>query len=195
MSKDTPRIEVRKISELTPDAYNANRGTERGHAMLGRSLEKFGAGRSVLVDKALRIIAGNKTTEGFGAQGGEEVILVHTTGNQLVAVVRDDLDLENDPHARELAYADNRTVQVDLDFDPDQIARDQKLGIDLGDWFTSDEIAKLLGTLDGASNLDPGEDRYREQYGVIVICADEAEQEQVYSTLQGQGYNVRVVVT
>lgn len=45
------------------------------------------------------------------------------------------------------------------------------------------------------ADFDPGEDRYREQYGVIVICSDEAEQAQVYERLHGEGYTVRVVVT
>lgn len=36
---------------------------------------------------------------------------------------------------------------------------------------------------------------YREQYGVIVICADEAEQERVYEALKDEGYTCRVVTT
>jgi hypothetical protein len=48
---------------------------------------------------------------------------------------------------------------------------------------------------DDASNLDPGDGRYKEQYGVIVICESEQEQERVYTTLRDQGYTCRVVVT
>ena len=36
---------------------------------------------------------------------------------------------------------------------------------------------------------------YKEQYGVIVMCADEAEQETVYNTLMDMGYNCKVVAT
>jgi hypothetical protein len=46
-----------------------------------------------------------------------------------------------------------------------------------------------------APNLDPGEGRYKEQYGVIIICESEAEQERTYTALTGQGYTCRVVVT
>jgi len=36
---------------------------------------------------------------------------------------------------------------------------------------------------------------YKEQFGVIVICESEKEQEAVYTKLAGEGYNVRVVKT
>lgn len=35
--------------------------------------------------------------------------------------------------------------------------------------------------------------KYREQYGVIVICRDSSHQEQVYKGLKDQGHKVRVV--
>lgn len=41
----------------------------------------------------------------------------------------------------------------------------------------------------------PSRDRYREQYGVVVICADEADQQRVYDDLKARGYTLRVVVT
>lgn len=34
---------------------------------------------------------------------------------------------------------------------------------------------------------------YKEQYGVIVMCKDEAQQERVYNELHAQGYEVKVV--
>lgn len=39
------------LADLTPDAQNANRGTERGAYMVEESLRQFGAGRSILVDR------------------------------------------------------------------------------------------------------------------------------------------------
>lgn len=35
--------------------------------------------------------------------------------------------------------------------------------------------------------------KYREQYGVIVICRDPVHQEQVYKNLKKQGHTLRVV--
>jgi len=36
---------------------------------------------------------------------------------------------------------------------------------------------------------------YQEQYGVIVMCEDEAHQQEVYETLSGMGYECKVVAT
>lgn len=59
-----------------------------------------------------------------------------------------------------------------------------------------DGLAVDMGIIPAdAPNLDPGEGRYQEQYGVIVICQSESDQEEAYNTLKGQGYNCRVVVT
>lgn len=136
------------MSELLPDEHNANKGTARGTAAIENSLQRNGAGRSILLDKNLRIIAGNKTQGKFGEIGGEEVILVHTTGHQLVAVVRDDLDLETDAQARELAYADNRTSELDLIWDAAQLAADLEAGtIDLSGMFRDDELERLTASL------------------------------------------------
>jgi DNA modification methylase len=156
------------ISKLTPDARNANKGTERGNYMLGYSLETFGAGRSLLLDKNLNIIAGNKTHGKAGEQGIENVILVHTTGDQLVAVVRDDLDI-NSKEARGLAIADNQVAVVDIAFDGEELARLQLEGVDLGPMFREDELDALFddaagigGDGDGTEAPEPQIDRAEE---------------------------------
>lgn len=93
----------KKLADLTPDAKNANRGTERGGQMVEDSLRTYGAGRSILIDKHGVIIAGNKTAEHAGSIGFEDVIIVPTDGTKLVAVQRTDLDLATDQAAKELA--------------------------------------------------------------------------------------------
>lgn len=134
-------METISIHDLEPDNNNANRGTERGRYMIERSLEKLGAGRSILLDKNGKIIAGNKTAETAAEIGLEDVVIVRTKGEKLVAVMREDLDLDdNTGKARELAYADNRAGQVSLDFDPDVIKSDLEAGVELTDWFTSFEL-------------------------------------------------------
>ena len=49
-----------RIDELVPDDRNANKGTQRGLGMLEKSLRQYGAGRSVLIDKNGKIIAGKQ---------------------------------------------------------------------------------------------------------------------------------------
>ena len=184
-----------KLSELTPDHSNANRGTERGRYALEASLRKYGAGRSILIDRNGRIIAGNKTAETAADVGIDDVIVVQTDGRQVVAVQRTDLDLDSN-EARELAYADNRVGQLDLDFDPAQILADINAGVNLDQFWRKDELDELLADLQ-PKNIEPAitETAYREQYGVIVICQDEAEQEAVYNQLSAEGLTCKVVVT
>jgi len=112
------------------------------------SLRKYGAGRSILLDKAGRIIAGNKTAENAAAIGLEDVVVVETDGTKLVAVKRTDLDLtDDDTGARALAYADNRVAEVGLEWDVEAVFADMEAGIELGDFFREDELAELLGDI------------------------------------------------
>jgi ParB-like chromosome segregation protein Spo0J len=61
------------------------------------------------------------------------------------------------------------------------------------------ELAEGAGLYVPVGGIDPSlipeGDRYKEQYGVIIICADEPEQQKVYEALAADGYMCRVVVT
>ena len=142
-----------KLSDLVPDQHNANKGTARGQSVLEDSLQQLGAGRSILVDKNGAVIAGNKTLETATAAGFEDVLVVETDGKQLVAVKRTDLDLSTDPQARKLAYADNRTSELGLEWDPEVIAQDM-LEIDDIPGFTADELAALVSLPLGADGKE-----------------------------------------
>ena len=136
------KARIVKISELLPDEHNANQGTERGGALLEKSLAQYGAGRSILIDKNNRIIAGNKTHGKAGEIGLDEVIVIETDGKQLVAVKRTDLDIE-DEAGRMLAYADNQVSAVDLAFDPEVMQLDLSAGLPIDDFFYASELFAL----------------------------------------------------
>lgn len=137
----------RKATDYQPDPSNANIGTERGLRALDDSLAKYGAGRSILVDKNGYVIAGNKTLERAVDLGIENVIEVETDGHELVAVRRTDLDLLSDPKARELAYADNRISEIDLAWNAEQLLADLNTGVDLSQFWRDDELAELLASI------------------------------------------------
>jgi len=158
-----------KLSALTPDRKNANKGTERGRQTLENSLRNYGAGRSILIDKHGTIIAGNKTAEEAAAIGLDDIIVVETDGTKLVAVKRTDLDLEHDPRARQLAYADNRISELDLSFDAEQIARDLNEGLDLSGLWTAGEIDGLMG---GIPADEPEYDESVAESVKKVICPE-----------------------
>lgn len=145
-----PKVEVVPISALTPDDKNANKGNARGREMLDASLADYRAGRSTLADKNLRLIAGNKTHEAAQDAGIEEVILIHTDGSQLVAVVRDDLDLDT-PAGRALAIADNRIAEVNLEWDIVRLKALADEMVPVGKYFTDDTLASLQALADNAN--------------------------------------------
>lgn len=105
-----------KASDLILDDRNANLGKEFGDSVLEKSISKLGLGRSILVDKDFRVIAGNKTAEKSVELGIEDIIVVPTDGKKLVVVQRTDLSLDS-KRGRELALADNRVSEVNLDWD------------------------------------------------------------------------------
>jgi len=146
-----------KLGELIPDELNANKGTARGLSAVENSLQKYGAARSVVLDKNNRIVAGNKTWEACGAIGMENVLVVETTGETLVAVKRMDIDLDS-PRGRALAIADNRAGELGLSWDAESLAHIAEK-IDLLEFWTPGELEALeLPDLDSVGVEDEGGD-------------------------------------
>ena len=128
------KIKNAKISDLIPDDKNANKGTEYGKHLMDKSFRQFGAGRSILLDKNNKIIAGNKSTEQCAEIGIEDVIIVESDGTKLIAVKRTDIDIDT-KQGRELALADNATQKADLEWDNDIVnALASTFEIDVEDW-------------------------------------------------------------
>ena len=121
-----PPTELLALDDLQPDPRAANHGTARGQQALAHSLRTYGAGRSIVVDRQGRVIAGNKTLAEAQALG-LPVTVIRTDGRAIVAVQRVDLDLTEDARARELALADNRVGELNLAWDEEvlrELARD-----------------------------------------------------------------------
>ena len=129
------------ISALVLDDKNPNKHTSRGRDLLLKSLKNYGMGRSVLVDKHNRVIAGNATIEAAKAAGKKRIAVIETDGDTLVAVQRGDLDLMKDKKARALSVADNRVAELDLDWDAEIL---ENANLDLGQFWDEHELEKLL---------------------------------------------------
>ena len=136
-----PKVRTVAITQLVLDEKNANKGTKRGRELLEQSLRNYGAGRAVLVDRNNRVIAGNKTVEAARAMGLKNIAVIESDGNVLVAVQRADLDLKRDSKAKELAIADNRVGELDLEWNPEVLA---SLDIDLDQFWNENELNALL---------------------------------------------------
>ena len=180
----------KKITDLKFDNKNFNKGTEYGKKLMEKSLSKFGAGRSILIDKNNRIIAGNKTTENFGELGLEDVKIVETDGKTLIAVRRNDIDLDT-PEGREFALADNQTARSNIDFDFDNLENEleedtlEEWGIEIPeeevleaeednfDEELPEEPITVLGDL-----IEIGEHR--------LLCGDSTDSDQVAKLMNGE---------
>ncbi len=180
-----------KISDLTPDDKNYNKGSEFGNSLIEKSLRKFGAGRSILLDKNNRIIAGNKTIENAGAVGLEDIIVVETTGNQIVAVKRMDIDLDS-KQGRELALADNASAKASINWDFETIKVDwqeiemQEWGIEIPDFEVLEAEEDDFSAPEGGVETDIVLGDLFEIGEHRLLCGDSTDSDQVAKLMNGQ---------
>ena len=172
------------INELKFDNKNFNKHTQRGMGLLEKSLTQFGAGRSVLVDKDNRIIAGNGIVEAAASVGITKTKIVETDGKELVVVKRKDVALDSH-QGREMALADNATAAVDLDWDKDNLA----------DVFSDEEIKKWNVDID--MDVDSGIDRQDVDIDLTpkieITCDSEEQQEMLFAELTERGLKCKVI--
>lgn len=173
------KIIEQSIDSLIPDNKNFNKGTEFGDHLMDESLRKFGLGRSILLDKNDRIIAGNKTAEKAAELGFENVLVVETDGNTLVAVKRKDVDLDS-AKGREFALADNATSKTNLCFDTDLIMQEaEKFDFDPEEWGVPMEQPEEEQPEDGKKEISTK---------LIVECGDVSKLSLLFSELQDRGF-------
>ncbi len=170
-----------KIKDLIPDDANFNTGTEFGNALIEKSLTKFGAGRSVLLDKNNRIIAGNKTIENAAANGFDNVQIVETDGKTIIAVKRTDVDL-NTKKGREMALADNATAKANISWDQEVITEWEMPHQEWGIKFADD--------LDGSD--EAGKAPATDKWFLNIEFANENECNHWFDSLSKQGLTVKI---
>lgn len=119
------KVEVKTLDDLQPDPNNVNKHSVRGHQLVENSIRRRGVGRGILAagknaEKPV-IYAGNLTHEKARDAGIEEVVFVHTKGNQLVVTVRDDIE-PGSAAAIALGLEDNESAKQSYSPDIDVLA-------------------------------------------------------------------------
>jgi hypothetical protein len=140
-----------KAKDLIHDDKNFNKGSEVGAKLIKKSFEKFGAGRSILLDKNNRIIAGNKSVEFSGI---DDVQIVESDGTKIIAVKRTDIDLDS-PLGREMALADNASAKANIVFDAELI--EAEVGIAVAEEWKIDTGTKLSDEMSEDFTLPSGD--------------------------------------
>lgn len=154
-AKRTPEAqapEITHISQLRADPRNPRRRTPRSADRIAHSLQTLGVGRSIVIDEAGQIIAGNGVIEAAGQVGIEKVRVIEADGSEIIAVRRSNLSPEQKV---QLAIADNRTGELS-EWDDDVLAALNDEGFDTTDWFRPEELDALLakGEADGVEEYD-----------------------------------------
>ena len=173
------------IDTLVPWADNPKKPTRAEIAEVAESITRFGFGSPMVARKAnLEIIAGHTRWQG-----------AKKAGLKFVAVRLLDLS-EYDAHV--LALADN---ELGADWDPDMLKTQlEKLAAEerqLAGW-SEKEFASLYGKGKGAAPeeqdlLGGNGFEHSSKFGVIVMVANEQDQERVFNELTAMGHTCKVV--
>lgn len=182
--KDDNSVVVKEtsIDTLVADDKNFNKHTEYGMRILEDSVRRFGLGRSILIDKNDRIIAGNGVVETASQIDLNKVLVVETTGDTLVAVKRKDIDLDS-AVGRELALADNATAKANLEWDKDVImSQAEKFDFNPEDWGVSIDDNK------GGEEDEEETTKKTISTKLIVECGDVEKLSLLFNELQDRGF-------
>lgn len=184
MSKIKNIVE-KNIEDLIPYVRNARIHTSEQVTRIAASIKEFGFINPVLIDKNNGIIAGHGRVEAAKKLNMETVPCIfveHLTETQKRAYILADNKLALD------SGWDEEMLKIELEelsesnFDIDFLNFDIDLNKD--------------AELEISENTTPEKEiAYKEQYGVIVMCKDEQEQERIYDELSERGYDCKVVAT
>lgn len=172
------KIVYKRIDELR-EYVNNPRNNDNAVAAVAASIKEFGFKVPIVVDAAGVIIAGH-TRAKAAAQLGLQAV---------PCIVADDLTEEQ---IRAFRLADNKTAELaEWDFD--------KLNAELEMLSEMDMAAFGFDTSEGDGDDDAQteredlSDKVNAIYEVIVECADEFEQEEIFTRLSGEGLQCRVL--
>ena len=169
------QIVYKRLDELR-EYPNNPRNNENAVAAVAASIDKFGWKQPIVIDAAGVIVAGH-TRAKAAAQLGQQTV---------PCVIADDL---TEDEIRAFRLADNKTAELaGWDFDKLEAELAQLAEMDMAAFgFENNEDD------DATKEREDLSDKVNAIYEVIVECADEFEQEEVFTRLSGEGLQCRVL--
>jgi len=183
------KVEQWKIGDIKPYENNP-RINEDAVEKTAMSIREYGWQQPIVVDHDGVIIVGHTRLKAAKSLGLTECPVL----------VAEDL---SGAQAKAYRIADNKTGEIAtwdqelLNMEIEGLV-DMNFDIELTGFSLDD-----FDFLNGGGNDAPGaggdedipDDKYQEQYGVIIMCESESDQEKVFNEMTEQGYNCRVVTT
>lgn len=170
------QIVEKRLNELQPYENNP-RKNDTAVPYVAESIKRYGFKVPIIIDKDGVIVAGHTRYLASIELGLETV----------PCIIADDLTEEQ---IKEFRLVDNKVAEfAGWDFPMLEVELDSLVDFDPTD-FQFPELSVVDTDTDSESE---SHFNYTEQYGVIVICGNEAEQEKVYDSLTAEGYECKVV--
>lgn len=179
------KIIYKKIEEIKPYENNP-RNNEDAVDYVANSIKEFGFKSPIIIDKNNVIIAGHTRLK-----AGEKLGL-----KEVPCIMADDLTEEQ---IKAFRLADNKVGEI-ATWDLDKLELElENLNIDMSDFgfdleeIELEDIEEESKEDEDVGNFEESDFNYKEQYGVIVMCSSEEEQEKIYNKLLSEGYECKVV--
>ena len=180
------KIEKVSIDSIKVYPNNAKIHTAEQIEQIKESIQEFGNNDPIAIDE-----------KGFIIEGEGRYLAQKDMGLNEIEVIRLTHLSEEQKTAYMLVH-NKLTMNTGFDIDLLEEELSKIENIDMKDFdFDIKELEEELEKEANQSEINQAESsfNYKEQYGVIVICKNEEEQEKVYNELHEKGFECKVVTT
>lgn len=179
------KIEKVNIDSIKVYPNNAKIHTAEQIEEIKKSIQEFGNNDPIAIDEKGFIIEGEGrylAQKDMGVTEIEVIRLTHLSEEQKVAymLVHNKLTMN---------------TGFDIDLLEEELAKISNIDMSEFEFDIKELEEELAAEENKATTSADNNFNYKEQYGVIVICKDEEEQEKIYNELHDKGYECKVVTT
>lgn len=174
------KIVYKSIDDIIPYENNP-RHNEAAVDYVANSIKEFGFKVPIIIDKDNVVVTGHTRLKASEKLGLAEVPCIYA----------DDL---TEDQIKAYRIADNKVSEFSS-WDLDKLDLElEDINLDMSGFGFEDMNIDIENEVsDEPVNIDESGFNYKEQYGVIVMCKSEQDQEEVYNRLIEEGYECKVV--
>lgn len=187
------------ISDFRPQAVNVNRHTERGLAMLEKSVQQDGWIGAITVAADGETFDGSARLETLSSvMPSTEPIIVETDGTQPIIVVRTDIPSADDPRAKRLGVAANSIAAMDYNPDGAILAMLAQEDAQIKQYAELDDAATkaILEAAQETKEAGGGTvDDIPSQFQILITCQNEDEQAGLLNRFIAEGVKCKALVS